>query len=151
MSSHRSLCPINLALEIIGDRWSLLIVRDLAFADKRHFRELLQSEEGISSNILAERLARLVEAGILSKSDDPTHKQKAIYSLTQMGIELLPVLAQIGIWGRKHLPVTKESGAPAAKLEKGGPALWKQLQAELGKTHLPAGETKAQSARRPAG
>ena len=132
---QRSLCPINLALELIGDKWSLLIVRDLAFANKRHYRELLQSEEGISSNILAERLARLVEAGVLTKTDDPSHKQKAIYSLTPMGIDLLPVLASIGIWGRKHLPVTRESSAAAAWLEKGGPALWKQLQADLRKQH----------------
>ncbi|AJF00482.1 winged helix-turn-helix transcriptional regulator [Pandoraea apista] len=136
MTTYRSRCPINLALQIVGDKWSLLILRDLMFADKRHFRELLQSEEGISSNILTERLARLVGAGILTKSDDSTHKQKAIYSLTPMGIDLLPVLAQIGIWGRKYLDVTKESAAQAARLEKGGPALWKALQAELHKTHV---------------
>ena len=132
---HRSLCPINLALEIFGDRWSLLIVRDLMFAGKRHYRELLQSEEGISSNILAERLGKLVEAGILTKEEDPSHKQKAIYSLTPMGVDLLPVLANIGIWGRKYLPVTKESGANAAALEKGGPALWKEMRSALRRAH----------------
>jgi DNA-binding HxlR family transcriptional regulator len=132
---QRSLCPINLALEIFGDKWSLLIVRDLMFAGKRHYRELLQSEEGISSNILAERLGKLVEAGILTKEEDPSHKQKAIYSLTPMGVDLLPVLANIGIWGRKYLPVTRESGANAAALEKGGPALWKQMRSELRRAH----------------
>ena len=140
MANHqKSLCPVNLSLEIFGDRWSLLIVRDMMFAGKRHFREFLQSDEGISSNILAERLGTLVEQGVLHKSDDPTHKQKAIYSLTPMGIDLLPVVAQIGIWGRKHQPVTRESAAPAAALEKGGPALWKKLQAQLRKTHAIAG------------
>jgi DNA-binding HxlR family transcriptional regulator len=133
---QKSLCPINLALEVFGDRWSLLIVRDMMFAGKRHFREFLQSEEGISSNILAERLGKLVECGVLSKTDDPTHKQKAIYSLTPMGIDLLPVVVQIGIWGRKHRPVTRESGAPSAALEKGGPALQKKMQAELRRQHL---------------
>jgi DNA-binding HxlR family transcriptional regulator len=132
---HRSLCPINLALEIFGDKWSLLIVRDLMFAGKRHYRELLQSEEGISSNILAERLGKLVEAGILTKEEDPSHKQKAIYSLTPMGVDLLPVLANIGIWARKYLPVTKESGANAAALEKGGPALWKEMRSALRRAH----------------
>jgi len=132
---QRSLCPINLALEVFGDKWSLLIVRDLMFAGKRHYRELLQSEEGISSNILAERLGKLVEAGILTKEEDPSHKQKAIYSLTPMGVDLLPVLANIGIWGRKYLPVTRESGANAAALEKGGPALWKQMRSELRRAH----------------
>jgi DNA-binding HxlR family transcriptional regulator len=132
---QRSLCPINLALEIFGDKWSLLIVRDLMFAGKRHYRELLQSEEGISSNILAERLGKLVEAGILTKEEDPSHKQKAIYSLTPMGVDLLPVLANIGIWGRKYLPVTKESSANAAALEKGGPALWKEMRSALRRAH----------------
>jgi DNA-binding HxlR family transcriptional regulator len=132
---QRSLCPINLALEIFGDKWSLLIVRDLMFAGKRHYRELLQSEEGISSNILAERLCKLVEAGILTKEEDPSHKQKAIYSLTPMGVDLLPVLANIGIWGRKYLPVTKESSANAAALEKGGPALWKEMRSALRRAH----------------
>ncbi|MET3913812.1 DNA-binding HxlR family transcriptional regulator [Variovorax sp. OAS795] len=136
MANHqKSLCPVNLSLEIFGDRWSLLIVRDMMFAGKRHFREFLQSDEGISSNILAERLGTLVEQGVLRKSDDPTHKQKAIYSLTPMGIDLLPVVAQIGIWGRKHQPVTRESAAAAAAMQKGGPALWKQMQAELRKAH----------------
>lgn len=135
-SSEKSACPINLALEVFGDRWSLLIVRDMMFAGKRHFREFLQSEEGISSNILTERLGKLVEYGVLSKSDDPTHKQKAIYSLTPMGIDLLPVVAQIGIWGRKYRPVTEESGAPAEALEKGGAALQKKMQAGLRKAHL---------------
>ncbi|MDQ0015251.1 DNA-binding HxlR family transcriptional regulator [Variovorax boronicumulans] len=135
-TAQKSLCPINLALEVFGDRWSLLIVRDMMFAGKRHFREFLQSEEGISSNILTERLGKLVEHGVLSKADDPTHKQKAIYSLTPMGIDLLPVVTQIGIWGRKYTPATKESGAPAATLEKGGPALQKKMQATLRKAHL---------------
>lgn len=135
-TAPRSLCPISLALDVIGDRWSLLIVRDLMFAGKRHYRELLQSDEGISSNILAERLHRLVEAGLLTKADDPTHKQKAIYSLTAMGIDLLPVVAQLGTWGRKHLPATKESAANAAALEKGGPALLKTMKADLRRQHL---------------
>ncbi|MBX3620510.1 MAG: helix-turn-helix transcriptional regulator [Rhizobacter sp.] len=132
----RSLCPISLALDVIGDKWSLLIVRDLMFAGKRHYRELLQSDEGISSNILAERLNRLVDAGLLTRADDPTHKQKAIYSLTAMGIDLLPVVAQLGIWGRKHLPVTKESAAQAALLDKGGPELLKSMKAQLRQQHL---------------
>src|ERR687892_413751 len=94
---HRSLCPINLALEVFGDRWTLLIVRDLMFAGKRHFRELLRSEERISSNILADRLSMLLAEGIVTRTEDPDHKQKAIYSLTNKGIALLPILAQIGI------------------------------------------------------
>ena len=134
--TSRSQCPISLALDVIGDRWSLLIVRDLMFAGKRYYRELLRSDEGISSNILAERLARLVDAGILSRTGDPSHKQKAIYSLTPMGIDLLPLVAQLGIWGRRYLPVTPETGAQAEQLEKGGAALLRKIQADLRKRHL---------------
>jgi DNA-binding HxlR family transcriptional regulator len=133
---HKSLCPINLALEVFGDRWTLLIVRDLMFAGKRHFREFLQSEEGISSNILTDRLNMLVEQGIVTRTDDPTHKQKAIYSLTERGIDLLPVLVQIGAWSRKHRPITDESGAQAAQLERGGLTLWRRTMSSLRKTHI---------------
>ena len=97
----RSYCPINLSLEIFGDSWTLLVLRDMMFGGKRHFRELLQSDERISSNILADRLAWLVEHGMLTKADDPTHKQKAIYSLTEKAIALLPVIVQIGAWGSR--------------------------------------------------
>jgi DNA-binding HxlR family transcriptional regulator len=135
---HRSGCPINLTLEVLGDKWSLLILRDMMFGRKRHFRELLKSEERISSNILADRLRRLVEQGILTKADDPTHKQKAVYSLTEQGVELLPVLAQMAVWGRKYLPVTEELGIRAQLLDEGGPALWNEFMSELRETHLGA-------------
>jgi DNA-binding HxlR family transcriptional regulator len=136
MSEHRSLCPINLTLELLGDRWSLLIVRDVMFADKRHFRELLQSADGIFTNVLAERLGRLVDAGDLRKSSDSSHKQKTIYSLTETGIDLLPVLAQLARWGRRHMPVTPECGAHAGSLEAGGSALLDDLRTKLRLEHL---------------
>jgi DNA-binding HxlR family transcriptional regulator len=136
-AEHRSGCPINLTLEVVGDKWSLLVIRDMIFGDRRHFRALLtKSEEGIASNILADRLKRLVQQGIVSKADDPTHKQKAIYSLTEQGIELLPVLAQMSVWGRKHLPVTEELSIRAQLLEEGGPKLWVEFMDELRETHL---------------
>ena len=137
-TDRRSRCPINLSLEVFGDRWTLLIVRDLMFGGKRHFRELLRSEEGISSNILADRLAMLLEQGIVTRAGDLSHKQKAVYSLTEKGIALLPILAQIGIWGRRYGPVTEESAATAAWLEQGGPALWEEVAADLRRTHLRA-------------
>jgi DNA-binding HxlR family transcriptional regulator len=132
--SHRSLCPINLALEVFGDRWSLLIIRDLMFAGKRHFRELLHSDEHIASNILADRLSMLLEQGIITRADDPTHKQKAIYSLTEKGIDLLPILAQIGIWSLRYRPVSQELGATAVELEQRGPPFWAELMAEMRKS-----------------
>jgi DNA-binding HxlR family transcriptional regulator len=134
---QRSGCPINLTLEAVGDKWSLLVIRDMIFGNRRHFRELLtKSEEGIASNILADRLKRLTEQGIISKADDPTHKQKSIYSLTEQGIELLPVLAQMSVWGRKYLPVTEELSIRAQLLEQGGPKLWAEFMEELRETHL---------------
>jgi len=134
---HRSGCPINLTLEVVGDKWSLIVVRDMMFGNRRHFRELLaKSEEGIASNILADRVKRLTEQRIISRADDPTHKQKAVYSLTEKGIELLPVLAQMSGWGLKHRPVTEELAIRAQLLREGGPKLWSEFMDELRETHL---------------
>ncbi|TYR34077.1 helix-turn-helix transcriptional regulator [Mesorhizobium microcysteis] len=134
---HRSGCPINLTLEILGDKWSLLVIRDMMFGNRRHFRELLsQSEEGIASNILADRLKRLLAQGVISRRDDPTHKQKAIYSLTDRGIELLPIFAHIGAWGRRHLPVSEELSIRAQLLEEGGPVMWDRFMLELRAEHV---------------
>lgn len=136
-ADHRSGCPINLTLEVLGDKWSLLIIRDIIFGNKRHFRELLtQSIEGIASNILADRLKRLLEEGVLSKADDPSHKQKAVYSLTEKGIQLLPVLAQMAVWGRKHMPASEELAIRAQILDEGGPPLWADFMQELRERHL---------------
>src|ERR1700755_1805169 len=94
--TKRSGCPINLTLEVDGDKWSLLIIRDMMFGNRRHYRELLtKSDEGISSNILADRLKMLLDQGTTTREDDPSHKQKGIYSLTERGIEMLPILAQM--------------------------------------------------------
>jgi DNA-binding HxlR family transcriptional regulator len=134
----RSNCPINLGLEIFGDTWTLLVLRDMMFGGKRHFRELLHSDEGISSNILADRLKRLCDRGILTKRDDPTHKQKAIYSLTERGIALLPVLLQIGAWSRVHLPETRRSDPRALAINRSlvdNPGAIRRKMAELRKAH----------------
>jgi DNA-binding HxlR family transcriptional regulator len=137
MTDTRSGCPINLTLEVLGDRWSLILIRDIMFGNRRHFRELLAgSEEKIASNILADRLKRLVAHGILSKRDDPAHKQKAVYSLTEKGIELLPVLVQMGAWGRRHLPTTPELSIRQELMEQGGPALLEDFMVELRHLHL---------------
>ena len=133
----RSGCPINLTLEVLGDRWSLIVLRDMMFGNRRFFRELLtQSEEGIASNVLADRLKRLVEHGLISRSGDPTHKQKARYSLTEMGIALVPLFAQMGAWGRRFLPVSEKLSIRAELLEKGGPEMWEAFEHELRALHL---------------
>ncbi|WP_339861131.1 helix-turn-helix domain-containing protein [Thalassospira alkalitolerans] len=137
MDHHRSGCPINLTLEILGDRWSLIVIRDIMFGNRRYFRELLtKSEEGIASNILAARLKNLVAAGLLGKTDDPSHRQKSIYSLTEPAIQLVPILAHMGAWGRRHAPVSRELSIRAQLLEEGGPKMWDGFMDELRHIHL---------------
>ena len=136
--SYRSGCPINLAIEVFGDKWSLVILRDMMFGNRRHFRELLLSEDGISSNILSDRLKRLMSDGMISKAGDPSHKQKAIYSLTEKSIALVPVFAQLGTWVRQFLPAGSELCIRAQLLEEGGPAMWNGFMDELRTTHLGA-------------
>jgi DNA-binding HxlR family transcriptional regulator len=139
MNAPRSGCPINLTLEALGDRWSLIVIRDLMFGNRRHFRELLtRSEEGIASNILANRLARLEKAGLVSRRDDPSHKQKVIYSLTESSIALVPLLVQMGAWGVRHTPASEELSVRATILEDGGPKLWSEFMEELRYLHLGA-------------
>jgi DNA-binding HxlR family transcriptional regulator len=134
---HRSGCPINLSLEVFGDRWSLLILRDMMFGRRRHFRELLtQSEEGISSNILADRLKMLLDQGMITKTDDPSHKQKAVYGLTDKAIALVPIFAQLGAWGRRYTDATEDLSVRAQVLEEGGPAMWDRFMSELAHDHL---------------
>jgi DNA-binding HxlR family transcriptional regulator len=136
-NEQRSGCPINLSLEVFGDRWSLIVIRDIMFGNRRHFRELLsQSEEGIASNILSARLKHLLELGMVTKADDPTHKQKAIYSLTEKAIELVPVFAMLGAWGRRHLSVSRELAIRAQLLEAGGAEMWEAFMEELRTLHL---------------
>jgi len=139
-NAPRSYCPINLSLEIFGDTWTLLVLRDMMFGGKRHFREFLESDEHISSNILADRLARLVDNGVLTKSDDPTHKQKAIYSLTEKGIALLPIVVQIGAWGSRWVPEAKKLDPRARKIvreiQEGGPSAWAKRMDELRVEHV---------------
>ncbi len=146
---HRSGCIINLLVEMFGDKWSLLIIRDIIFVNRRHFRELLtKSIEGIASNILADRLQKLVELGIIVKSQDASHKQKAIYSLTEKGIGLLPLLMEMVRWGHEYLPPAKPRGL-AKVLEEGGPKLRARFMAELRETHLRKSTPPKKKARRP--
>jgi DNA-binding HxlR family transcriptional regulator len=99
---YRSTCPVNFALETFGDMWSLLIIRDIIRFKKRTYGEFLNSDEKISTNILADRLSRLVQVGILKKKPDKTDKRKDIYKLTQKGIDLYPMMFEIILWGLKY-------------------------------------------------
>jgi DNA-binding HxlR family transcriptional regulator len=130
---ERSTCPISTALELVGDRWTLLVIRDLMFADKRHFREFLQSEEAISSNVLADRLNTLVENGIVTRREEPSHSQKAIYSFNHKGLDLLPVLIAMSSWTQKYYPRTRRP--EAASLVMSGPKALKKLEAKIRREH----------------
>ena len=99
---RKSRCPIHFALELFGDKWTLLIVRDLMFKGKHYYGEFLQMEEKIATNILADRLSLLEQSGIITKTVDEQHKSKQVYKLTQKGIDLLPVLTEIILWSAKH-------------------------------------------------
>jgi DNA-binding HxlR family transcriptional regulator len=136
MENHRSHCPVNLALEVLGDKWSLIIIRDIMFEGKRYFRELLNSDEKIASNILTDRLTMLEKEGLISKAPDPDHKQKVIYSLTERGIDLLPILVEIGAWSLKHKPVDKKKHKHAVELVKGGKDLQQQIRKNLIEKHV---------------
>jgi DNA-binding HxlR family transcriptional regulator len=132
----RSGCPVNLSLEIFGDRWTLLVLRDVIFTGARHFRELLAGPERISSNILADRLNALVEHRLLTRTGDPSHKQKVTYSLTEQAIDLVPVFVQLGAWGTQYLPVADEYVARGKVLDEGGPQALAAFMDELREIHL---------------
>lgn len=133
---YRSNCPINLAVEVIGDKWTLLIIRDLMFEDKRHFREFLGGEEKIATNILTDRLAMLEAEGIITKKSDPAHKQKFLYSLTAKGIDLLPVIIELGAWSIKYQPVDTERFPHAGQMAKAGQPAKRKLRRDLTRKHL---------------
>ena len=137
MTDQRSGCPINLTVELLGDRWSLVVLRDIMFGGRRTYGALLsESDEGISSNILADRLRNLLDAGMLTKKGDPSHKQKAVYSLTEKSISLVPIFAQLGAWGRRWLPATPKYSIRAQLLEEGGPDMWARFMDDLRTEHL---------------
>jgi DNA-binding HxlR family transcriptional regulator len=101
---QRSECPISYSLDFLGDKWTLLIIRDMMFANKSSFGEFLQSEEKIATNILADRLSVLESQGIVTKNVASDKKSKYTYSLTEKGISLLPVIMEITIWGAAFNP-----------------------------------------------
>lgn len=98
----RSNCPVNFGVETFGDKWSLLILRDMVFWGKKTYGDFLRSDEGIATNILAARLTQLEENGIVKKNSHPTDKRRDVYSLTEMGLEMIPTLVEIIAWSGKQ-------------------------------------------------
>jgi DNA-binding HxlR family transcriptional regulator len=136
---RRSGCPINLSVEVLGDKWSLVVLRDMMFGRRRTYGELHgTSLEGIATNILGDRLKRMMDEGLVTAAPDPGHKQRVIYSLTEKAIALVPVMAALGSWGAHHLPAAPEFAARSIALEQGGPKMWNELMDELRHLHLGA-------------
>jgi DNA-binding HxlR family transcriptional regulator len=104
MKQHepRSNCPVSFSLDILGDRWTLLVIRDMVFDRKRHFREFLASDEGIATNILTSRLRMLEAADIICRRADQDNIRQVIYTLTEKGLDLIPVLVDLIVWGNKY-------------------------------------------------
>src|ERR1700730_2958343 len=99
---RRSACPLNASVEMLGDRWSLLIVRDMMLRGFQTYKEFVESDEGIATNILADRLRKLETHGIITTEPDPSDGRKLIYLLTPKGIDLAPALAEMVLWAARH-------------------------------------------------
>ena len=124
---HRSSCPISTALDIFGDKWSLLIMRDMVFKGKSTYGDFLESDEKIATNILAARLALLEYSGILSKKQHPENKAKVLYTLTAKGIDLIPLLVEMIQWSEKHHDVHPYAKEFVKQLKKDKPGVIKNL------------------------
>lgn len=114
---RRSDCPINFALETFGDRWSLLIIRDIVYFGKKTYGEFLASDEGMATNILASRLVHLEQQGLVVKKPDETDKRKEVYLLTDKGLDLIPILLEMAGWGAQHDPHTAAPQAWMARVK----------------------------------
>ena len=124
----RSTCPIEFCVDTFGDRWTLLIIRDLAVFHKRNFSELLDSDEQISTNILTDRLRHLQDRGLIERRVDPANRRKAIYKLTPMGLDLAPMITEMMLWAARHDDQTAVSDAFVAKIKRDKQAFIKQLK-----------------------
>lgn len=133
-NQKRSDCPISSSLDIWGDKWSLLIVRDLMFSKQCTYGDFLKSSEKIATNILAARLQMLEENGVITKSDHPDSKAKVLYKLTQKGIDLLPVMIEIQLWAEKYFILSAERRAMLKEVKKDKEAFIKTATKELKKT-----------------
>jgi len=116
--SKRSHCPIVFALDIFGDRWSLVVLRDLLFKGKCHYNEFLASEESISTNILSERLVRLENEGLITKTRHAANRREFIYAPTRKGMDLLPAILEICCWSAKYDPKTAAPPALMRRIQK---------------------------------
>jgi DNA-binding HxlR family transcriptional regulator len=129
----RSECPVSSALDIVGDKWSLLIIRDIMLSGKNTYNEFLKSEEKIATNVLADRLSMLESAGILAKEEHPSSKAKIFYRLTSQGIDLLPLIVEMILWSDKYLSIAPQAKEFAKQLRKNKEIVVKQISEGLKK------------------
>lgn len=116
-NARQSGCTVAYCLDLFGDRWSLIVVRDMVLQAKRYFGEFLESPERIASNILADRLKRLEEVGVVTKNEDPENQKKFIYSLTPKGLDLIPLILDMFVWAAKHSDFPKQAKQMARRFE----------------------------------
>ena len=121
-TKKRSDCPVSCSLDVWGDKWSLLIIRDLMFAKECTYGDFLKSAEGIATNILAARLQMLEENKVIEKLEHPDSKAKVLYRLTRKGIDLLPLMIEINLWAEKYfgIPDDKKAMLKEVKKDKAG-------------------------------
>jgi len=127
----RSDCPISCSLDIWGDKWSLLIIRDLMFGKECTYGDFLKSPEGIATNILASRLLVLEENKIIEKLDHPDSKAKVLYKLTRKGVDLLPILIEIHLWAEKYFTIPADRKAMFKEVKKDKAGFIKAMTKEL--------------------
>ena len=134
--NRRSGCAVSMALDAVGDKWSLLILRDLMFTEKRSYGELQASEEKIATNILASRLVTLEENGLICKQSDPADSRRNLYFLTDKGIHLVPVVIELMQWMSKFSPDAFACSKNLTAYKRDRVALYNELMADLKKKHL---------------
>ena len=132
----KSHCPVNYGLEHFGDRWSLLVIRDLMFKGKRHYNEFFESEEKVSTSVLGDRLKSLEESGIIMKGQDNVKKSRIKYSLTKKGISLLPLMIEIIVWSGEFDKNTAAGQDFLDKAKKEKEVLISELEKKLKEEHL---------------
>ncbi len=138
-TGRRSHCAISMALDTVGDKWSLLILRDLMFTGKRSYGELQSSDEKIATNILATRLVTLEENNIIYKQPDAADSRRYLYYLTEKGIDLLPVVIELMHWMSKYNPGASACTANTTAYKKDRVLLYKEITKQLRKLHLQQG------------
>lgn len=127
-TNRRSLCPISTALEMLGDKWALIILRDMIFRGMETYSEFLKAHEKIATNTLATRLINLEQNGLIEKKDYPGNKVKVLYKLTPMGLDLIPVLFELVLWGDKYFETDKDAESLAENIRSDRDGLIKYLR-----------------------